>query len=367
MSEEKTMKCLCVLDNNKIGWIEKPIPECGPLDVICRPLVLTPCTSDCHTVWDGVLGQRKNITLGHEAVGQIVKVGSLVKTFKVGDKVIVPAVTPDWGSSAAQDGFSQHSNGMLSGCKYGNIKDGVFAEYFNVNEADANLALVPQGVSNEDAVMLSDMVTTGFYGVELANIQFGDVVCVFGIGPVGLMAVLGCVLRGASRIFAVGSREHCCEVAKAYGATDIINYKNGDPVAQIMKATLMKGVDKVVIAGGSSEVLSQAIKIAKPGADIGNVNYFTDLTHPIEIPKLPWGLGMANKTIRGGMTPGGRRRMEKLSSLLEFKRIDVSKLITHRFEGFDKLEEALITMHNKPSNLIKPVVTIHYEDEETLH
>jgi threonine dehydrogenase-like Zn-dependent dehydrogenase len=162
-----------------------------------------------------------------------------------------------------------HSGGMLAGWKFSNFKDGVFAEYFHVNDADGNLALIPEGVDPIEAVMLCDMVPTGFHGVELADVQFGDTVCVIGIGPVGLMAVAGAVSRGASRLFAIGSRPKCIEVAKEFGATDIINYHEGDIVEQIMEKTQGKGVDKVIIAGGNSDTFIQAVKIVKPGGRRG--------------------------------------------------------------------------------------------------
>ena len=194
-----------MLGIGKTGWIEKEIPNCGPLDAIVKPIAVSPCTSDIHTVWEGAIGERTDMILGHEAVGEVVEVGSLVQDFAPGDRVIVPAITPDWGSPEAQAGYSMHSGGMLAGWKFSNFKDGVFAEYFHVNEADANLALLPDSLDPAAAVMLSDMVPTGFHGVELADVQFGDSVCVIGIGPVGLMSVAAAALRGAGRVFAVGS------------------------------------------------------------------------------------------------------------------------------------------------------------------
>ena len=355
-----------MLGIGSIGWIEKPIPECGPLDALVRPLAVAPCTSDIHTVWAGSIGDRHDLILGHEAVGQVVKVGSLVKRLKVGDKVIVPAITPDWGETQSQCGYPMHSGGMLGGWKFSNIKDGVFAEVFHVNEADANLALLPPSIKPEDAVMLSDMVTTGFHGAELANVHFGDTVCVIGIGPVGLMSVAGANLLGASRIFAVGSRKHCCDIAMQYGATDIVNYKNGDIVEQVMKLTDGQGVDKVIIAGGDVHTFAQAVKMMKPGSDIGSVNYLGE-GDSVDIPRTEWGVGMGHKHIHGGLTPGGRVRMEKLASLVAYGKLDTSKLITHRFEGFEAIEQALLLMKDKPSDLIKPVVRIHYDDEDTLH
>ena len=349
------MKGYAMLGIGRTGWIEKEVPACGPLDAIVRPIAVSPCTSDIHTVWEGAIGERTDMILGHEAVGEIVEVGSLVKDLKVGEKVIVPAITPDWGSLEAQAGYSMHSGGMLSGWKFSNFKDGVFAEYFHVNEADANLARLPEGLDPAAAVMLSDMVPTGFHGAELADVQYGESVCVIGIGPVGLMAVAGAALKGAGRLFAVGSRPNCVEAAKAYGATDIINYRAGDIVEQILEKTGGKGVDKVIIAGGDNDTFIQAVTMLKPGGRIGNVNYLGEGDF-VRIPRAEWGCGMGHKTIAGGLMPGGRLRMERLAALLVNGRLDTSRLLTHRFQGFDHLEEALLLMKDKPKDLIKPVV-----------
>lgn len=351
------MKAFAMLGIGKTGWIEKDVPACGPLDAIVKPIAVSPCTSDIHTVWEGAIGERTDMILGHEAVGEVVEVGSLVHDLKPGDRVIVPAITPDWGSLEAQAGYSMHSGGMLAGWKFSNFKDGVFAEYFHVNEADANLALLPEGIDPAAAVMLSDMVPTGFHGVELADVQFGDSVCVIGIGPVGLMSVAGAALRGAGRLFAVGSRPNCVEAARNYGATDIINYREGDIVEQILEKTNGKGVDRVIIAGGDNDTFAQAIKMLKPGGRIGNVNYLGSGDF-IQIPRVDWGCGMGHKTIAGGLMPGGRLRMEKLASLMETGRLDTSPLLTHRFNGFEHMEEALLLMKDKPRDLIKPVVIL---------
>lgn len=296
------MKGFAMLGIGKVGWIEKDAPKCGPLDAIVRPIAVSPCTSDVHTVWEGAIGERTDMILGHEAVGEVVEVGSLVKDIKVGDKVIVPAITPDWGALESQAGYSVHSGGMLAGWKFSNFKDGVFGEYFHVNEADANLAVLPEGIDPAAAVMLSDMVPTGFHGVELAEVEFGDDVCVIGIGPVGLMSVAGAALHGASNLYAVGSRKVCADVAREYGATDILNYKNGDIVDQIMEKTHGKGVDKVIIAGGDNDTFIQAVKMVKPGGRIGNVNYLGSGDY-IRIPRVEWGCGMGHKTIAGGLMP----------------------------------------------------------------
>ena len=194
-----------------IGWIEKEAPACGPLDALVRPLAAAPCSSDVHTVWEGAMGDRHNLILGHEAVGEVLETGALVRDFKPGDRVLVPAITPDWNSLEAQGGYAMHSGGMLAGWKFSNFKDGVFAEVFHVNDADGNLAHLPKGMDLAAAVMLSDMVPTGLHGAELADVQYGDAVLVVGIGPVGLMSVAGAALRGAGAIYAVGSAPLCQE------------------------------------------------------------------------------------------------------------------------------------------------------------
>ena len=351
------MKGFAMLKIGSVGWIEKEEPVCGPLDAILRPLALSPCTSDVHTVWAGSIGERSNMILGHEAVGEVVQVGSLVKDIKKGDRVVVPAITPDWGALESQAGYAMHSGGMLSGWKASNFKDGVFGELFHVNEADANLAKLTPNIKLQDAAMLCDMIPTGFHGVELAEVGFGDTVAVIGIGPVGLMSVAAANFRGAGRIFAVGSRQNCIDAAKGYGATDIINYKNGDIVTQIMEATNNKGVDRVIIAGGDNDTFAEAVTILKAGGIIGNVNYLGEGDY-IKIPRVEWGVGMGHKRIVGGLTPGGRYKIEKLMSLIEYNKLDVSPLLTHRMNGFEKIEDALMLMKDKPRDLIKPVVTI---------
>ena len=351
------MKGFAMMGIGKTGWIEKEKPECGPMDAVCRPLALAPCTSDVHTVWAGAIGDRHGLILGHEGVGEVVEVGAFVKDFKKGDRVLVPAITPDWNSVEAQDGYAQHSGGMLSGWKFSNIKDGVFGEYFHVNDADGNLGMLPGGMELGTACMLSDMIPTGMLAAEMADIHYGDKICVIGIGPVGLSAVAAAAIRGASDLYAVGSRPDCARVAKVYGATEIVNYKNGDIVEQVLELTNGKGVDRVIIAGGDVNTMDQAVRMLKAGGKVSNVNYLGEGDY-IKIPRVEWGVGMGHKQIIGGLMLGGRSRMERYAALCKTNRIDPGLMVTHTLRGFDKVEDSLLMMKDKAPDLIKPVVIL---------
>jgi len=351
------MRAFAMLRIGEVGWIEKEKPEPAPIDAIIRPLAVAMCTSDIHNVYGGAIGERYNMIEGHEAVGEVAEIGNAVKDFKPGDRVVVGSVTADWRTLDIQRGWPQHSGGMLRGGKFATIKDGVFAEYFHVNDADMNLAHLPKEIPLETAVMICDMMPTGFHGVELADVEFGMVVCVIGIGPVGLMAVAGAKLHGAGRIIAVGSRPVCVEAAKYYGATDIVNYKEGDIAEQVMKLTGEEGVDATIVAGGEKggEGLSQAVKITKHGGTIGNIAYFSP-AGVLPIPSLEWGAGLGHKTIRGGLLRAGRLKIERLIDMVKYNRVDPSRLATHVFQGMEKIEKAWYLMRDKPKDLIKPVV-----------
>ncbi|PAF50335.1 NAD(P)-dependent alcohol dehydrogenase [Helicobacter sp. 13S00401-1] len=360
-----TVKGFAMLKIGSVGWIEKDEKELtplGPRDAYCRPVVVAPCTSDLHTVYEGGIGERHDMFLGHESVAEILEVGKDVKDFKPGDIVIVPAITPDWGTINAQRGFAQHSGRLLSdalgGWKFSNFKDGVFASKFHVNDVDANVAKVPEGVDIEDAVILTDMVTTGFHCAENAEIKHGESVAVIGLGPVGLMATAGANLMGASHIYAVDAVDDRYEIAhKHYGATHYVNFKNAPFQEQIIELTKGVGVDKVLVAGGDLTTIGAACDCLKNGGIVSNVNYLGKGEF-ITIPRLSWNVGMGHKTIKGGLTPGGRYRMETLASLLQTKKLNVRPLMTNRLSGFSEIETALAIMKDKPKGLIKPTVKI---------
>ena len=197
------MKGFGVFEKGKVGWMEKPDYECGPNDVICRPLALAPCSSDVHSAMESEGPHLINRILGHEAIGEVIEAGSNVKDFKVGDTVVIPCTTPTWWHPDFQDTKHQDVGGPFAAINFSSYEDGTFADQIKVRSADMNCAHIPENVTIEQACMAVDMMTTGFYGSELADVQYGDTVVVYGIGPVGLMAVASAQLRGAGRIIAM--------------------------------------------------------------------------------------------------------------------------------------------------------------------
>lgn len=336
-----------------VGFMDKPIPAPGPNDATVKTTRALICTSDTHTV-HGAIGPRENLTLGHEAVGVVHEVGSHVTLFKPGDRVLVGAITPDWGDLAAQAGYSSQSGGPLGGWKFANIKDGVFAEYFHVNEADANMAKIPDGVADEWAVYCCDMLSTGFMGAEHGHIPIGGTVAVFAEGPVGLMATVGAKLRGAGLVIGVESIPERQDLARHYGADVIVDFTKEDAVERIMALTDGIGVDTAIEALGADITFQNCIKVTKPGGTISITGYFGEGEF-VHIPRLEWGVGMADKTIATGLCPGGRLRMERLLRILEMKRVDPTAMTTHTFQ-FGEMPKAFEVMDKKLDGVIKPLI-----------
>lgn len=353
------MKAFVLAEPGKVKWYDAPEPELTPFGAVLKPLAVTPCSSDVHTVFGGGSRKRPNLILGHESIAEVLAVGEYVKDFKAGDKVAVPAITPDWREKSIQDENFCHAGAPFSGHQLGRTQPGVFAEKFLISDADTTLAHIPEKVSDEQALMSVDVMTTGFTGAEYANIKIGDTVCVMGIGPIGLMAVAGARLCGAGRIIAVGTRPVCVELARYYGATDVLSYKDGDVVERVKDMTGGVGVDATIIAGGNAEVLAQAYDMTRYGiGTISNINYFGG-TGFLPLPIFSGGRGMCGKTLHMELAKGGRTRIERMLSMIQYGRVDPQPLVTHHLYGLDKVEEALYLMKDKPADLIK--VMVHCE------
>lgn len=374
------MKALVLVEKGKIQYIDKNAPHIeNEHGVLLRPLLVAPCTSDVHTIWQGS-PKKKNLTLGHECVARIEKIGNEVVDFSVGDIVAVPAITPDWSQPDAIHNPG-HAGVNFSGHMLGKSIDGAFQELFYLPYADKNLAKIPEGVSLEQALMCVDVVSTGFTCVEDGNVFEGSTVVVMGIGAIGLAAIMGAKLYGAKKIFAVGSRTENVAIAESFGA-EVINYKTcvcelpkgmhlnanstqSSVVNYILAKTDTKGADAVLICGGDDSSFPQAIDVCKYGTGVvsnimyygANPNVIGNSIDGIIIPKFSIGRGMAGKTIRFLLAKGGRDRMEYLLGLCKDKKINPEILITKRYEGIDNIEKAIYDMKDRAA--IKVAVRIN--------
>ncbi|MEQ8937931.1 MAG: alcohol dehydrogenase catalytic domain-containing protein, partial [Gammaproteobacteria bacterium] len=203
------MKAAQFIEPGRIVLDDKPIPEIGPNDALVRITTTTICGTDIH-ILKGEYPVEPGLTIGHEPVGVIEKLGSNVSGYSEGQRVIAGAICPSGYSNACLDGLhsqdgqsNAHGLKPLGGWRFGNTIDGTQAEFVCVPDAMANLAPVPDALSDEQVLMCPDIMSTGFAGAEAANIRIGDTVAVFAQGPIGLCATAGARLRGASMIIAV--------------------------------------------------------------------------------------------------------------------------------------------------------------------
>lgn len=251
------MKGFGMISKGVAQMMERPDPKIEtPGDAIIKTAVVAPCTSDVHLIenchFPGMFGHF----IGHEAGGVIAEVGDGVKDFKVGDRVIVPDICPDWTHRTAQMGWGNYTPNVSRTINPN--MEGMFAEYIHVPNADRSLARIPDNVPWEQAVMAVDMMDTAFSMLPYLKIEPGETVAVLGIGPVGLMGIAAASISGAGRVFGVGSRQACFDAAFKLGATDVVSYKDGPIAEQILQKLGTEMVDKVMICGGDDDTVREA-------------------------------------------------------------------------------------------------------------
>ncbi|MFW0793410.1 NAD(P)-dependent alcohol dehydrogenase [Gordonia sp. CPCC 205515] len=349
------MKTFTMLEIGKTAIVEKPIPTPGPNEALVKTTASLICTSDVHTV-KGALPVENGRTLGHESVGVIAALGSEVTGFTEGQRVAVNAVTPCYECSYCQRGFTSQCGGLLGGYKYTAQVDGNMAEYFLVPAARANLAPIPDDLPDEVAVYACDMLSTGIMGAEHAQITVGDTVVVFAQGAVGLCATIGAKLLGAGRIITVESIPERIELSKRFGADDVVDFTDGDPVEQIMDLTGGVGADASIEALGFPQTFEAALACLKAGGTLSNIGYHGENPSPLQLDLPAFGLGMGDKTIRTGLCSGGSDRMRRLFTLMATGKVDPTAMTTHRV-GFDDVEQAFTMMAEKQDGIIKPLIT----------
>jgi len=353
------MKAAIFVEPGRIVLDDKPIPDVGPLDALMRVTTTTICGTDVH-ILKGEYPVAKGLTIGHEPVGVIEKLGSAVKGYSEGQRVIAGAITPSGWSNAclcgvcAQDGAgTAHGWKAMGGWKFGNTIDGCQAEYVLVPDAMANLAPVPDELTDEQVLMCPDIMSTGLSGAESAGIRIGDTVAVFAQGPIGLCATAGAKLSGASMVIGVDRLPERLAMSLKMGADHVIDASKLDPVEEIMRLTNGRGVDASIEALGTQQTFEACLRVLRPGGTLSSLGvYSTDL----KIPLGAFAAGLGDHRIITTLCPGGKERMRRLMSVIQAKRVDLGAMVTHRFK-LDDIEAAYELFSHQRDGVLKVAIT----------
>jgi threonine dehydrogenase-like Zn-dependent dehydrogenase len=353
------MKAAIFVEPNRIVLDDKPVPDIGPLDALIRVTTTTICGTDVH-ILKGEYLVLKGLTIGHEPVGIIEKLGSAVEGYEEGQRVIAGAITPSGHSAAclcgyhSQDGAgTKHGFKPLGGWRFGNTIDGAQAEYLRVPDAMANLAPIPTGLSDEQVLMCPDIMSTGFSGAESGKVRLGDTVAVFAQGPIGLCATAGARLMGATTIIGVDAVPARMEIAGLMGADHVVDFTKADPVQEIMRLTDGRGVDVAIEALGRQETFESALRVLRPGGTLSSLGvYSTDLRIPLDA----FLAGIGDHKIVTSLCPGGKERMRRLMEVIASGRLDTRPLVTHRFT-LDQIEDAYELFANQRDGVLKVAIS----------
>jgi threonine dehydrogenase-like Zn-dependent dehydrogenase len=332
---------------------ERRIPVPGPGQAVIRVTTTTICGTDVHIV-KGEYPVREGLVLGHEPVGVIHDLGAgLEPEYRVGQRVLTGAITPCGQCFYCLNNVRAQCGGALGGWRFGNTIDGAWAEYLLVPDARANLAPIPDELTDEQVVLVPDIFSTGLAGAESADIKVGDAVAVFAQGPIGLCATLGAKLRGASLIIGIDAVPARLSMARRFGADVVIDYREEDPVATIKRLTGGRGADVAIEALGRQETFENALKAIRPGGTLSSLGvYAGKLVAPYEAIYA----GLGDQKIVTTLCPGGKERMRRLMAMIAHKRVDLSPLVTHRY-ALSRIDEAFELFRNQRDGVLK--VALH--------
>ena len=306
-------------------------PRVGPSEALIRVTLTTICGTDVHIV-KGEYPVQPGLVLGHEPVGVIEELGAGVTGYELGERVLVGAITPCGQCHACLSGhLSQcgHGSGFeaIGGWRFGNTINGAQAEYLLVPSAQANLAKIPDEVTDEQVVLLADIASTGFSGAESAGIKIGDSVVVFAQGPIGLCATAGAKLMGASLIIGVDSDDHRLAMSKRMGADVTLDYRDVDIVATVKRLT-GGGADVAIEALGTQETFENALRSLRPAGTLSSLGVYSG---KLQIPYEAFAAGIGDHRIVTTLCPGGKERMRRLMEVVRRGRVDLTPLLTHSF------------------------------------
>ncbi|WP_343320136.1 zinc-dependent alcohol dehydrogenase family protein [Arthrobacter sp. TMP15] len=338
------MKALVYQGPGKKQWMEVPAPQLlNDSDVVVRVDTTTICGTDLHILKGDVPAVSIGRILGHEGVGTISEVGSGVKDFSVGDRVIISCIKSCGHCVNCRAGLYSHCLGEEGasgiGWVFGHLIDGTQAEYVRVPYADNSLHKLPEGVTDIAAVMLSDILPTGFeIGVLAGHVRPGDVVAVIGAGPVGLASMMTAGLCGAATIIALDLDRGRLEQAKSFGATDTVVSDTADWKEQVLALTDGAGVDVAIEAVGVPETFAVALNIVRPGGHVANVGVHGEAV-TLHLEEL-W---IRNITITMGLVNANTTPM--LLKLVASHKLAAERFATHFFT-LDQMLEAYETFSN---------------------
>ncbi len=351
----KTMKAVVFKGKNHIAVEEvpRPIPRAG--EAVIRITTTTICGTDVHIV-RGEYPVKPGLIIGHEPVGVIDELGAgLDELYHVGQRVIVGAITPCGQCFYCLNGTHAQCGGGIGGWRFGNTINGAWAEYLLVPDARANLAPIPDGLTDEDVMLCPDIFSTGLSGAESGNIRVGDAVAVFAQGPIGLCATLGAKLKGAAQIIAVDMNDRRLETARAFGANVILNLKDGDPIPEIKRLTDGRGVDVAIEALGRQETFEHALRAIRPGGTLSSLGVYSG---KLIAPYEAFYAGLGDQKIVTTLCPGGKERMRRLMAMIESRRVDLTPLVTHQY-SLDDIEEAFDLFSHQRDGVLKVALYPH--------
>ena len=335
------MKALVYHGPGQKAWEDVPDPAIiDPTDVIVQIDTTTICGTDLHILKGDVAAVTDGRILGHEGVGTIIEIGSAVTNVAIGDRVIISCISACGSCSYCHQGLYAHclADEGASGIGWvlGHLIDGTQAEYVRIPFADNSVYKLPDGVSDEAAVMLSDILPTGFeIGVRYGKVEPGDVVAVVGAGPVGLAAIMTAGLYGAARVIALDLDANRLDQAEAFGATDTVNSGDADWAEQVRAMTDGLGVDVAIEAVGIPDTFQACTKIVRPGGSVANVGvHGTSVDLPLQ------DLWIMDIAITMGLVSTSTTPM--LLKLVAQHKLAAEKFATHHFK-LDQMLEAYDT------------------------
>jgi alcohol dehydrogenase len=349
--EAGSMRALVFHGPDQIAVEKIPLPKAGYGDVVMRVTLTTICGTDVH-ILKGEYPVRPGLVIGHEAVGVIHEIGPGVTGYSVGERVLVGAITPCGQCNACLSANWSQCGGPIGGWKFGNTINGAQAEYLLVPNAQANLAKIPDALTDEQVVLLADIASTGFSASESANVQLGDSVAVFAQGPIGLCATAGARMKGAGLIIGVESDPARMAMAKRMGADVVLDPNEGDVVAAIKRLTGGRGVDVAIEALGTQATFESALKVLRPGGTLSSLGVYSG---KLSVPLESFAAGLGDHKIVTTLCPGGKERMRRLIELVLHERVDLRPLVTHTFP-LDKITEAYDLFAHRRDGVLKVAI-----------